>query len=86
MFGSFLPSLGRHATKVYSGRGSRHCYEIKCQPPALDGVGEKGGRQYPVIVDWGLGPQTTESFGAAGDAVALAGLSAYALPEAIDVG
>jgi hypothetical protein len=21
--------LGRQATKVYSGRGSRHCYEIK---------------------------------------------------------
>src|SRR5882724_363539 len=29
MFGSFLPSLGRKATTVYSGRGSRHCYEIK---------------------------------------------------------
>jgi hypothetical protein len=29
MFGSFLPSLGRRATKVYSGRGSRHCYAIK---------------------------------------------------------
>src|SRR6266436_3406039 len=26
--GSFLPSLGRNATTVYSGRGSRHCYEI----------------------------------------------------------
>src|SRR6266478_6781622 len=31
MFGSFLPSLGRQATTVYSGRGSRHCYEIKCR-------------------------------------------------------
>src|SRR5258707_267325 len=31
MFGSFLPSLGRKATTVYSGRGSRHCYEIKCR-------------------------------------------------------
>src|SRR5260370_6266599 len=30
MFGSFLPSLGRRTTTVYSGRGSRHCYEIKC--------------------------------------------------------
>ena len=29
MFGSFLPSLGRQATTVYSGRGSRHCYAIK---------------------------------------------------------
>src|SRR6267143_2352077 len=28
MFGSFLPSLGRQSTTVYSGRGSRHCYEI----------------------------------------------------------
>src|SRR5882724_2083916 len=43
MFGSFLPSLGRQATTVYSGRGSRHCYEIKTQvsttnlghPPSL---------------------------------------------------
>src|SRR6266478_1362837 len=31
MFGSFLPSLGRKATTVYSGRGSRHCYETKCR-------------------------------------------------------
>src|SRR5271155_5223726 len=29
MSGSFLPSLGRHTTRVYSGRGSQHCYEIK---------------------------------------------------------
>src|ERR1700722_1298480 len=28
MSGSFLPSLGRRTTTVYSGRGSRHCYEI----------------------------------------------------------
>jgi hypothetical protein len=27
--GSFLPSLGRQTTTVYSGRGSQHCYEIK---------------------------------------------------------
>jgi hypothetical protein len=27
--GSFLPSLGRQATTVYSGRGGRHSYEIK---------------------------------------------------------
>jgi hypothetical protein len=26
--GSFLPSLGRQATTVYSGRGRRHSYEI----------------------------------------------------------
>src|SRR5271169_3683950 len=26
--GSFLPSLGRNATTVYSGRRSQHCYEI----------------------------------------------------------
>src|SRR5271169_6839019 len=26
--GSFLPSLGRQTTTVYSGRGSQHCYEI----------------------------------------------------------
>jgi hypothetical protein len=25
----FLPSLGRQATTVYSGRGGRHSYEIK---------------------------------------------------------
>src|SRR5882672_5248489 len=44
MFGSFLPSLGRKATTVYSGRGSRHCYEIMwiladftCSVSALNG-------------------------------------------------
>jgi hypothetical protein len=26
--GSFLPSLGRRTTTVYSGRGSQHCYGI----------------------------------------------------------
>src|SRR5882724_1669289 len=36
MFGSFLPSLGRQATTVYSGRGSRHCYEIKTQVPTTN--------------------------------------------------
>src|SRR5271169_1687708 len=29
--GSFLPSLGRQTTTVYSGRGSQHCYEIRCE-------------------------------------------------------
>jgi 16S rRNA G966 N2-methylase RsmD len=29
MFGSSLPTSGRLATKVYSGRRSRHCYAIK---------------------------------------------------------
>ena len=29
MSGSFLPSLGRRTTTVYSGRWSQHCYEIK---------------------------------------------------------
>jgi hypothetical protein len=47
MFGSFLPSLGLvWHYQVYSGRGSRHCYEINAQtgpnsgaapsPPAVD--------------------------------------------------
>jgi ABC-type nickel/cobalt efflux system permease component RcnA len=31
MFGSFLPSLDRQATIVYSGRENRHCYEIKLE-------------------------------------------------------
>jgi len=35
MSGSFLPSLGRQATKVYSGPGSQHCYEIKANPRAF---------------------------------------------------
>src|ERR1700720_1968957 len=30
--GSFLPSLGRQTTTVFSGRGSQHCYEIKSRP------------------------------------------------------
>src|SRR5258708_28149983 len=29
MSGSFLPSLGRRTTTVYSGRRSQHCYAIK---------------------------------------------------------
>src|SRR6266481_7410028 len=28
-------AFGRQSTTVYSGRGSRHCYEIKCSDPAI---------------------------------------------------
>jgi hypothetical protein len=35
--GSFLPSLGRRTTTVYSGRGSQHCYEIKWSSSTLNG-------------------------------------------------
>jgi hypothetical protein len=37
LFGSFLPSLGRNATKVYPGRGSRHSYEIKSSSRTSNG-------------------------------------------------
>src|SRR5258707_14727814 len=36
--GSFLPSLGHRTTKVYSGRRSQHCYEIKCPSLARNSV------------------------------------------------
>src|SRR5271169_4370985 len=49
--GSFLPSLGRQTTTVYSGRGSQHCYEIKW-------VRE---RTCPAYQDFAAGPKTYES-------------------------
>src|SRR4029077_16960448 len=49
--GSFLPSLGRRTTTVYSGRRSQHCYEIKCQ----FGIDASSGLHRPMYIpshDW----------------------------------